>query len=322
MGLLLAATGLLTAALGVAAGQILLVGFALAFAMMGIAAWDVAMNLQGTVVERELDHAIMPRFHAGFSVGAVAGALGGAAAAAGGLPVSWHLTLAVVAVALAVWVLTCAYLPDRAMTAPSHAGDSCGARRRAFAAWTEPRTVLIGLMVLAAALTEGSANDWLALAVVDGFSASNAFGALAFGLFVGSMTLMRFAGTRLLDRHGRVLILRLSAALAIVGVVAFALVPSLTTALIAVVLWGFGAALGFPVGMSAASDDPAHSAARVSVVSTIGYVAFLAGPPLLGMLADQIGYRYALLTIAIPLMGSLLLAPVAAPLKVAENDRS
>ena len=56
-----------------------------------------------------------------------------------------------------------------------------------------------------------------------------------------------------------------------------------------ILVWGLGASLGFPVGMSAAADDPSRAAARVSVVATIGYAAFLAGPPLLGLLGDQIG---------------------------------
>ena len=321
MAALLAAVGLACAALAVAAGNVPLVAGALFFALMGIGAWDVSMNLQGTVVEHGLGHAIMPRFHAGFSLGAVAGAGVGALAAAAGLPVAGHFLGAVTICALAVWILSRMYLPDGAMVAPAHEdGPRTSAHRRALAAWLEPRTVLIGLMVLAAALTEGSANDWLALSVVDGHGVSDAVGAAAFGLFVASMTLMRFAGTRLLDRYGRVPILRLSAGLALVGLLVFGLAPSLPLAVVAIVLWGFGAALGFPVGMSAASDDPAHSAARVSVVSSIGYIAFLAGPPLLGMLADHVGYRHALLVIAIPLLGSLLLAPVAAPLKPAPDE--
>ena len=63
-------------------------------------------------------------------------------------------------------------------------------------------------------------------------------------------------------------------------------------------LWGLGAALGFPVGMSAAGEDPARAARRVSVVSTIGYGAFLAGPPLLGFVGDQVGTLRSLLVIA------------------------
>jgi len=99
------------------------------------------------------------------------------------------------------------------------------------------------------------------------------------------------------------------------GAAALGLAPWAPLAVVAIVLWGFGAALGFPVGMSAAFDEPEHSAARVSVVPCIGYVAFLAGPPLLGMLAYHVGYRHALLTIAVPLLLSLLLAPVAPPLR-------
>ena len=54
-------------------------------------------------------------------------------------------------------------------------------------------------------------------------------------------------------------------------------------------VWGLGAALGFPVGMSAAADDPRRAARRVSVVSTVGYGAFLAGPPLLGFVGNEVG---------------------------------
>jgi MFS family permease len=207
--------------------------------------------------------------------------------------------------------------------APTHGGEptlhapSEGRLRRAFGAWLEARTLIIGLVVLAAALTEGSANDWVALAVVDGFGKDNAVGALTFGLFVTAMTAMRFLGTRLLDRYGRVVVLRLCSALALAGLLLFALVSEdmMWLALVGVVLWGMGAALGFPVGMSAASDDPLRAAARVSVVSTIGYSAFLAGPPLLGMLAQHVGYRHALLAIAIPVVVGLGVIRAAAPVR-------
>ncbi|NUP60424.1 MAG: MFS transporter, partial [Pseudarthrobacter sp.] len=81
-------------------------------------------------------------------------------------------------------------------------------------------------------------------------------------------------------------------------------------------LWGVGAALAFPMGMSAAADDPRHAAARVSVVSTLGYISFLAGPPLLGYLGDLTGIHTALLAIMVPILVALLLAGAAKPLKV------
>jgi cyanate permease len=74
-----------------------------------------------------------------------------------------------------------------------------------------------------------------------------------------------------------------------------------------IVLWGLGSALGFPVGMSAAADDPTRSARRVSVVSTIGYGAFLAGPPLLGFVGDQVGTLHSLLVIVVAMVPAAVL---------------
>ncbi len=317
-----AAAGFTCAVLSVQAGSPAMVATFMFLTSFGISAWDVSMNLQGTVVERALGRAIMPRFHAGFSVGMVTGAGLGALAAALDVPLVWHVIPAIVVATAATVALARQYLSDGAMVQAASADDQSrgSARRAALAAWREPRTVLIGLMVLAAALTEGSASDWLALSVVHGFDASDALGAIAFGVFVGAMTLMRFAGTRLLDRYGRVVILRICTGLALIGLIGFGLAPTLPMAIVAIILWGFGAALGFPVGMSAASDDPVHAAARVSVVSSIGYIAFLAGPPLLGMLAEHVGYRHALLVIAVPLVLSLALSGVAAPLREHEAE--
>ena len=74
--------------------------------------------------------------------------------------------------------------------------------RRA-SAWLEPRTLAIGLMVLAFTLAEGAANDWLALSLVDGYDARHWVGVLGFALFVASMTLGRLGGPVVLDRFGR-----------------------------------------------------------------------------------------------------------------------
>ncbi|WP_240643831.1 MFS transporter [Antribacter gilvus] len=187
-------------------------------------------------------------------------------------------------------------------------------------AWREPRTLAVGLVVLGAALTEGVANDWVGLAIVDGFHVPDSVGALGLAVFLTAMTTARLLGTRAIDRFGRVVTLRVSAVLAIVGVGIFALVPSLWVALVGVGLWGAGAALGFPVGMSAASDDPARAAMRVAVASTIGYSAFFVGPPLIGFLADVTGYRLAVLVLALPVALGLVVAGAVRPLPTAAGS--
>jgi len=313
------AVGYAVVALGVTVGEVVLVGAGLVLAGIGTGVWDAAMNLEGAVVEQRLGRTVMPRFHAGFSFGTMAAAGVAAAAAWWHVPVQVHLPVVVALSSVGVAVAVRSFLAGPVPTAPRPDGApeppaAPRGARAAVGAWLEPRTLLIGLVVLAAALTEGAANDWVSLAVVDGFGTAHATGAVAFGLFVTAMTAMRLFGTPLLDRFGRVAVLRLCAGLAGVGLLVFGLADQLWLALVGVVVWGAGAALGFPVGMSAAADDPLRAAQRVAVVSTIGYSAFLAGPPLLGLLAQHVGYRPALLAILVPVALGLLVTGAARPL--------
>jgi MFS family permease len=147
--------------------------------------------------------------------------------------------------------------------------------------------------------------------MVDGYDAPVWLGAAAFALFVAAMTAGRIGGTVLLDAFGRVAVLWGSMAVAGVGVLLVVLGSVPVLVVTGIVLWGLGASLGFPVGMSAAADDPAKSAARVSVVSTIGYTAFLAGPPLLGFLGSHFGVLNALLIVSLILVPSAFAVPAA-----------
>jgi cyanate permease len=80
-----------------------------------------------------------------------------------------------------------------------------------------------------------------------------------------------------------------------------------------------GASLGFPLGMSAAADDPAKAAARVSAAATIGYVAFLCGPPILGVISERIGLLNTLFVIVGLIVLSGLFSSAARPLAVTEE---
>ncbi|GAB3595766.1 MFS transporter [Angustibacter peucedani] len=282
----------------------------------GSGSWDVAMNVEGAEVERRLGRAIMPHFHAAFSVGTVVGALLGAGANGFDVPTGWHLVTIAVLAAVSTQLACNAFLPDDAVHtgADADAGEPAAPRRHPLAAWREPRTLAVGLLVLTFAFTEGSANDWLALSLVDGYDVSNAHAVLGFAVFVTAMTVGRLLGTRLLDRYGRVVVLRSSAVVATAGLLLVLLGVSVPVATVGAVLWGLGASLGFPVGMSAAADDPAHAAGRVSVVSSIGYTAFLGGPPLIGFLADHVGVLHALWVVLAVLALAVLVAGAARPL--------
>jgi MFS family permease len=130
------------------------------------------------------------------------------------------------------------------------------------------------------------------------------------------MTTGRWFGPRVLDRFGRVLVLRAGALCAMAGVLVVVFGPSLITAMIGIVLWGLGAALGFPTGMSAAGDDPLYAAGRVSAVATIGYIAFLAGPSLIGVIGNNAGVLRALTVTAGVLGVGFAVAGSTRPLEV------
>ncbi|MDQ4046667.1 MAG: MFS transporter [Actinomycetota bacterium] len=311
------ASGFLAALAGVAIAVSLLAesvpgtAIALFFFGIGIGLWDVSQNVEGADVEHRLKRTIMPKFHAAFSGGAFVGALVGAGLSGMGVGLPQHLLVIAGVVAILTFITPRYFLPHEV---PEVRPDGEPKPSRGPSAWRDSRTLLIGVVVLGATLTEGAGNDWIAKAAVDGLGTSESAGALLFALFVLAMTAMRFFGGGAIDRYGRVAVLRASMAAAAAGLGLFVFAGNVGLAAVGAALWGVGAALAFPMGMSAAADDPQHAAARVSVVSTIGYVAFLAGPPLLGYLGDLTGIHLALLAIVAPILVALFLAGVAKPL--------
>lgn len=316
LGALSVSLGLAGLVTGLVTGAVVPAGIGLVFTGLGSGVWDVAMNVEGADVEHRLGRSLLPRLHAAFSLGTVAGAALGAASAATGVPLAVQVAAVAVLLPVVVTVASRRFLP-RHEAAAGKAATGSGV----LVAWREPRTLLIGLMVLGFAFTEGSANDWIAVAFVDGYAVSEAVGAVAFGFFVSAMTVGRLLGGSALERFGRVAVLRATAVLALAGLLLVLLGGSTPVALAGALLWGLGASLGFPVGMSAAADDPALAAARVSVVSSVGYTAFLAGPPLIGLLTEDAGILRALFVVLGALVVGLLAAGAARPLPTPDHQQ-
>jgi predicted MFS family arabinose efflux permease len=300
---------LATVALGYLVGVVpVMVGlFLFGFAQGG---WDVGMNVHGAAVERRLGRSIMPRFHAGFSVGTVAGALIGSAMVALSVPVTAHLLAVAVLVAGVIPVAVQRFLPDT----EGVAGGAGGGPWSVLSAWREPRTLLVGLLVLVFAFAEGTGNDWTGVGLIDGYRVGPLVATLGLATFLTAMTAGRWVGPALLDRWGRVTTLRLMAVAAVAGVLLMAAGWSAPVAFAGLLLWGFGVSLGFPVGMSAGADQPSLAASRVSVISSIGYCAFLAGPPAIGFLAQHSTVLRAITSVAVLLAVGVLLAGTARPL--------
>jgi MFS family permease len=327
IALLTAAAGLVVVGLGAALASFAVVATGLIVFGLGFGTTDVAMNVAGAANERTLGRTILPIFHATYSMGTLVGAGIGVLAQHLGLGVGAHLTIAAVLMVAAVLPATRMLPAGIGVAIP---GQPKLTRSERLSVWRDPRTLLIGVMVLGMGLAEGAAEDWLPLAMVDGYGVTETSAAALFGVFVVTMTLGRLFGVILIDRFGRVATLRASALVAALGLVIVIFGPEIfapqmfggpaTTAAIGIALWGLGTSLGLPVGMSAAADDPRTASARVSAAATVGYAAFLFGPPVLAFAGEHIGLLHSFLIVLALVVLAGLIAPVARPLPAGSND--
>ncbi|MEV4582226.1 MFS transporter [Nonomuraea jabiensis] len=305
-----AGTAMVVASLAVISAGTLLASVPLVMAGLcgfgaGMGAGDVAVNVDAADVERVTGKTTLPTLHGCFSLGTVVGAGAGIAATAARLPAHWHLA-AVTLIAAALFLYAMRAVPAGVgIGAPGQAESGATGSK----VWKDGRLLLIGAIVLAMALAEGAANDWLPLLMVDGHGVDAASGSLVYAGFAAAMTIGRFGGSFFLDRFGRTTVIRASAVSGALGLILVIFSDNAVLAGAAVLFWGLGASLGFPVALSAAGESGPNETARVSLVATIGYVAFLVGPPGLGFLGDHWGLRTAMLAVLAFVASAVFLAP-------------
>lgn len=310
-GTLTLAVGVAVVGIGAGLGMSAVVAIGLGLFGLGMGGGEVALNVEGAEVERAMGRSVMPLVHGFFSLGTVGGAIAGMLLTAAGFPVVLHLVIvsALVVVALSVAIRGIPAGVGRRVIRPASTGPALAAPRSAV--WKDPRLLLIGGIILALAMAEGTANDWLPLVMVEGHGFDAALGSAVYVIFAASMTAGRFAGGWFVDRFGRAAVLASSAFLGAVGLAVVIFVDHQGAAAAAVVLWGIGASLGFPVAISAAGDSGEDTAARVSFAATIGYIAFLVGPPVLGLLGERFGLRNAMIVVLVLVAAAVFLAPAA-----------
>jgi MFS family permease len=292
-------------------------GFAMGFA-------DVSINVDGTALEEQTGRTLMPRLHAGFSIGTLIGAGWGTIGAAFNWNLLW-MVLPLCVLQMAIPFVVQKRLPAGtglvskdggvAQNLGERTGDESGRRTRG---WFTPVLIFFGIGILCMTVAEGAAIDWLTLGVKSGYAVSAPVAGLVFSSFTVGMVITRYFGGNIADRIGKGNALKLVAAIGVVGVVLLAVTPrfsgapgmNIWLAVAGAFMWGVGVALGFPLFLSAAGGGE-HSAKRVGFVATWGYGAFLCGPPLLGFVADRVGLLNMFFVIAAFLSFALLVSGAA-----------
>jgi MFS family permease len=257
---------------------------------VGSGALDVAMNAQAATVERRYGRPIMSRFHALFSLGGLAGAAFGGAAADLGIPAAPHLAFVALVTGVAAAGSATGMLPAAADAAPEHA---------AFA-WPSRPLVLLGVIAFCVLFGEGAMADWSAVYLRDVAGAGPGLAAAGYAAFSLAMAAGRAVGDALTERIGPARLVAGAGVLATAGLAAALALGTAPAAVVGFGLVGAGLSVVFPTLLATAGRVPgAASGPAIAAVSTFGYTGFLAGPPLIGFLAHALTLRGGLAAVAV-----------------------
>lgn len=290
-----------TLPLPLAAGNVAQLVVALFVFGAALGAMDVAMNAVAAEIETRFGRPIMSSFHGMFSAGALTGSLIAAGLLRLGVRPLIQASAVAVLIAMAIW--------PSLKAVPR--GEIVRGRRRSLRL-PGGRLLVLGMMAFAVMLGEGSVLDWSATLLRDDLGASNAVAALGFGAFSVTMAIGRFTGDRMNARLGPVPLVGIGAGIAAVGLGAGLLIGTPGAVIFGFVLMGMGFANIIPIIFTAAAASGPTPAEGISTTATLGYLGFLAGPPLIGALAELSSLTTALVLVVILTLFVAARAPVVA----------
>jgi MFS family permease len=272
---------------------------------------DVAMNAQAVTVEKTHRRPLMSGFHAAWSLGSLFGAGVGSLGIVAGVGIVWQQLGAAVVLGSIALLLSRAFVPDPA-AAPAEV-----AARKASSPWQrmfgslDGRLVLLGLASMSAMLSEGSVGDWTPVLLRDSLHAQAAHVGFAYAGFMILQTIGRVVGDRVIERLGRLRAIVWMTGIGAAGLVAGMATDTVAGAVAGFTLLGLGLAITVPVAFSAAADGRANAGPALAAVSSLSYTGFLAGPTLIGVVAQLTSVRTALWMLPVIVVGGASLAVIA-----------
>jgi MFS family permease len=249
---------------------------------------DVAMNTHAVMLEKLYQRHIMSSFHALFSLGGMAGAALGGLVASRGVPVGLHFWVGGIAL-VAMSLLAFRWLP-----LPSPSADAEKLAPGGTIAWSVTLGAL-ALLAFSIMLVEGAIADWSAIYLRTSVLTGPGLAALGYAVFSGAMAAGRLAGDYLTGKLGRAHLVCYGALLAAAGLAFVVVFGNAASALVGFTCAGAGLATIIPNTFAAAGNiEGTAPGPSLAVVTTAGYAGFLAGPPLIGSVAQLSTIRAAL----------------------------
>jgi len=279
----------------------------IALAVCGIAVGmiETAMNTEAARIERDSGTRLMSRCHGFWSLGTMFGALIGGALAQWGVPVNQHFTVAMLLIAVCGYYAATA-LPSSSGTISTATLDVDNIAQRAqpdeeskLFRWPARTIILLCMMPMGIMIIEGAFIDWSAVFMREVLSAEPLLIGITYSAFSLIMAIVRMFGDSLATRFGDFNIVRVSGIASTIGIIVFALAPSIPWAFLGAALSGAGVAIVFPLAVTAAANRPGRSSAdNVAALNMLAFSAFMIAPPIIGFASEILGLRMALLMLA------------------------
>jgi MFS family permease len=272
-----------------------LVTLSLAILLFGACngAMDVAMNGHGAIVEKLHGRPIMSSFHAAFSLGCLVGAGAGSFILAAGFgPTATMSCAGIWGALLVIGFASSLHVPE---TGPREVPVGFVMPSRA--------ALLVGSLAFLTMFAEGAIADWAGVYLVTTTGTTTAVAAWGYGSFAITMMIGRLVGDRFVHAFGTAKVVAFGAAIAVIGLAIPLAVPRVEAAMLGYALAGIGIANIIPVMFSAGGRAvPDHPSIGVAMAATCGYAGFLLSPPLIGVFAETLGLRIALISLAVALL--------------------
>lgn len=254
--------------------------------------FDVALNTEAAQLELRNARPLMSGMHGMFSLGGMAGAVSGGAALAAGLAPQWHL-IAVAAVMAGLVALSSRYMLPTETTSTCEP-DSGGFRL------PHGALLVMGLLAALGLIAEGAIYDWSVLYLQQELGSPQQQAALAYASFSAAMAAARFGGDAMRARFSPQVLLRGSALLAAASMTVVLMADAPWVALLGFAGVGVGFANVVPILFAASAKVPGVEPSRgIAAVAAMAYLGFMAGPPVIGLIARVSSLTAALYVVVV-----------------------
>ncbi len=270
---------------------------------------NISVNTQGVGVERLYRRSIMASFHGLWSLAGFTGGVIGALMVAANVSPSWHF----VCIALLALVLL---LLARRSVVPRDARHEAASGKKGGFVKPDAFILTLGLIAFACMICEGTMFDWSSIYFAKIVQAPKALTRLGYIAFMSTMAGGRFVSDYFVTRFGSRTVLQLSGIMIVAGMLLAVALPDILPATLGFLLVGFGTSSVVPLVYSLAGKSRKIAPGMaLALVSTIGFLGFLLGPPIIGFIAGLSSLRASFAVIALLGLGTTLLAKLLARLE-------